>query len=892
MNKMRKSYQQKFIGLLLLTAVLFGNQSAFAQVKKISATTKSQEKTECKSGYQGTVNYTKITTTTSSGKFGSTRTMRREYQAQIVVRDNGSPQGTTASASANGITGSINLNGRATASESETLDQIDVSEKDEYCNVTIKGRGTAQRVRCQSKTNDQMRATGSIDNTNIFIGLRGNTMVLSLNNLPKLSGTVNRQSSTTCSGTCTPSKDLNSSSSVETHNKGERSATTDEGVIPFNTTNFNRLSGSWTRTGTNGNSVETFQWNLSRCAKPLEIGDIRFEHKRVPNPDKWFPFDPTSGTIDGNIVKIKAKVYNNGGETAYANVRFSETNLGEQLPDGAISVAVKPGEARDIEYEWDTSGFAWNENQKKAAEREIKAELEGGNSETAKIKIKPKPVVMVHGLWANEQGWANYPIYLKNAHSYDWEGFAVGADPKNGKMNTGDSVGNWRPTNTIFQNSQELAKQIKYVRESRNAWHIDIVAHSMGGLISRHYINTFMQPVFDGKPEATHLVMLGTPNQGSPCANTVDGLFGMFGVTEMMAIKELRPTSVSKFNQINTNRKGVKFSILAGYTVRTTCHEWGLGDGVVQLPSALYNISDRDYSRNIHTELTGKDDFEKFVLPRLAVDPKKAKTERLTALRETIENKNQALPNGEEINDRYGFNQYFRNASYKKQTNRIEDDEPELNNFISRQKITLADKQTKEIEIPAEAGKLAGVLIVAAPSVSAVLTDSANVVIGKNEGGLEAMKNPFRTIFVEKSVNGKLKLKLENFDSKENVVFVAAFTVIDGGSDFRIEAGAVKTDGNISLRAKWTENNLTLKGATIIGRINGQVNEISFYDDGKHDDGAANDGVYGAIVGKLPKGEHFIEATAEANNQKRISVTPITIGESAQKKITKSTKKN
>ena len=864
---MRESVLRKFIGLYILTAILCGNFSAPAQARR--GAVNNQTKKECNSGYQGTINYTKITTTSASGKFGSTRTMRREYRAQILVRDDRTPQGSVTASTDGGVNASFNFTGRATAAENESLDQLDVSEKDEYCSVTIKGRGNAQRVRCQSTTNDRMQAAGANENASVFIGLRGRTMVLSIGNLPKLSGTVSRQSSSSCTGTCTPSKPVNSSSSVETFNQGVKSAATDDGAIQFNPASFNRLSGTWTRTSTNGNTVETFQWNLARCAAPLEIGDIRFEHRKVPNPDKWFGFDPASGTVDGNIVKIKAKVYNNGGDTAYANVKFSESKLGEQLPDAMISVAVQPGEAREVEYEWDTSGFAWNENQTKESEREIRAELEGGNTETAKIKIKPKPVVMVHGLWANEQGWANYPIYLRNAHSYDWEGFAVGADPTHGKMSTGDSVGNWRPTNTIFQNSQELGKQIKYVRESENAWHIDIVAHSMGGLISRHYIHNFMQPVYDGKPEAAHLVMLGTPNQGSPCAYTVDGLFGMFGVSEMMAIKELRPYSVNKFNQINTNRKGVKFSILAGYTVRTTCHEWGLGDGVVQLPSALYNISDRDYSRNIHTELTGKDDFQKFVLPRLAVGPKKARAERLTSWLETIDNNDLAQTNDG------GFGQFFRNVGYQN----ADDEESMTNQITTRQKVVLDAKQTKEIEIPvSEAQKTGGVLLVATTAVAATLTDSSGAVVGKSEGGSEAQKNPFRTIAIERPVSGNLRLKLENFDTKETVVFVAGFSMPAARSEFTIEAGKANAAGTVPLTARWTENDSPVTGAKITGRINALTNEITFYDDGKHGDGAANDGTYGASVGKLAKGEYFIEATAEANNQKRVAVAPVTVG--------------
>ena len=148
--------------------------------------------------------------------------------------------------------------------------------------------------------------------------------------------------------------------------------------------------------------------------------------------------------------------------------------------------------------------------------RVIKAEVDGDAMEK-KILIIPKPVVAVHGLWSNAAAWAEYHQYLRDAYgNLAWEVYPVGEQPEHGLMNTGKKPGNLEPTNTIYQNAQELEKQIEFVQKSRNAWHIDVVAHSMGGLISRQYINTFMKMQFDRRPTITHLVMLGTPNQGSP----------------------------------------------------------------------------------------------------------------------------------------------------------------------------------------------------------------------------------------------------------------------------------------------------------------------------------------------------------------------------------------
>ena len=888
---MTHSFKQKFIGLFLLSSILFGNFSAFAQKRTGSQTNSSVQKTSgeksaktCNSGYQGTVNYTKIVATSSTGRYGSYTNMKRTYQTNIAIRDDGRQQGST-SMSELGLTGSFNLYGQATASVSEKDDRNDVSEKDDFCKLTLKGAQGKTRVHCESKYTRTTEATGTSSDANVYIGLKGRSMKLSIGRLPQLSGTSSTVSNSSCSGTCSPQKPVGSSSTIEVNGAGEKSVATDEDKITFNPQSFNRLSGSWsdTQPTPGGTVTETFQWNLSRCAPALEIANVTFEHKRVPDPNTWHSIDPLSGTVDGNIVKVKARVFNNGGETAYANVKFSETKSNEQLPDGQSSVAVNPGEYRDVEYEWDTSGYAWDENQKKQSEREIKAELEGGNTETAKIKILPKPIVMAHGLWSNAAAWAEYPVYMREIHSFAWRGYAVGADPEHGKMNTGESPGNSGATNTVYQNAQELAKQVKFAREENNAWHVDIVAHSMGGLISRQYINTFMPQVFDNKPEVTHLVMLGTPNQGSPCADSVNGLFEEFDKNDMQAMRELKPILVRAFNARINNRKGVKFSILIGVFVPRTCldeSEWG--DGVVPLTSAKYNNTDYAYAPRNHIDLTGIEDFKGFVMPRIAIGPKKARSEQMQALIEGNSGDNFASFGNDtyQKQDVYGFGEYFKKASYKRTENNSSDEKDDSQkNVTTRQKVELNANESKEIEIPVRDGSSAGVVLVATPAVSATLKDASGAIVGESKGGMEAMKELFRTIAVRRQItSGVWKLKLENLGSQPATVFVAGITNSGAFSSFTVEAGKPSPTETIPLTAKLTENNAPVLNAKITANLAGQSAKIEFFDDGKHGDGAAGDGVYGASVEKLAKGEYFVEASATANNQTRNAVAMITVG--------------
>lgn len=882
---MTHSFKQKFIGLLLLTSILFGNFSALAQKRTGGQAKTPVQKTSdkaaksCNSGYQGSVNYTKTVSTTSTGRHGSYTNMKRTYQTNIVIRDDARQQGST-SMSELGLTGSFNLYGQATASVAEKDDRNDISEKDDFCKLTLKGAQGKTRVHCESKYTRTTEATGTNADTNVYIGLKGRSMTLSIGRLPQLSGMMSTVSNTSCSGTCSPQKPVGSSSSIEVNGAGEKSAATDDDALTFNPQSFNRLSGSWTRTNPTpgGTVVENFQWNLSRCSPPLEIANITFEHKRVPDPNTWHGVDPRSGTIDGNTVKVKARVFNNGGDTAYANVKFSETKSNEQLPDGAVSVAVNPGEYRDVEYEWDTSGFAWDENKKNQSEREIKAELEGGNSETAKIKILPKPVVMVHGLWSNAAAWAEYPTYLREAHSFAWQGFAVGADPQHGKMETGNEPGNYRPTNTIYQNARELEKQIKFTRESLNAWHIDIVAHSMGGLISRQYINSFMQYEWDKRPTVTHLVLLGTPNQGSPCADIVNHVFEENGHNNMEAMRELKPIIVRAFNARITDRKKVLFSIMAGTPLPFTCHEKIQGDLVVPIQSALYTIPDRGFTKNDHLSMTGIEDFKSFVLPRLAVGPKKAQQERYMYENFSAENSDEIY----QKEDARSFNKYFQKASYRRisnaemQTNETDDS---LKNLTTKAKVEMAANQTKEIEITVNDADYAGVVVVATPSVTATLIDANGAVAGKSSGGMEAVKQMFRTIAVDRKVSkGVWKLKLENISAQPTTVFAAGFAGSNSNSTFTIEAGKPNAAGTVPLMAKITANNAPVLNAKITANITGQNAKIEFFDDGKHGDGAPNDGIYGASVEKLSKGEYFVEAKAEANNITTNAVAMITVG--------------
>ncbi len=79
---------------------------------------------------------------------------------------------------------------------------------------------------------------------------------------------------------------------------------------------------------------------------------------------------------------------------------------------------------------------------------------------------------------------------------------------------------------TIQENAQLLKERLEEVGITANhGKQLDIVAHSMGGLVSRAFIEQE-----GGNQIVQHLVMLGTPNAGSPWAKIQDWAFTALGI--------------------------------------------------------------------------------------------------------------------------------------------------------------------------------------------------------------------------------------------------------------------------------------------------------------------------------------------------------------------------
>lgn len=768
-------FSTKFISLALCIAVLSGSLTSLLAQTRGKTAAANQTKTsapKCSGAWTGVVTYTRTQSMTSnktvprvSGRGQDTTDweMKYDYKAQVSVTEaperNGSSMG----------------KGKITHSFS-SIEKISAVER----NSCDRGK-TWRDMRGDSISKTETSGTGDVEaNVNVGVNADG-TYTVSVG-LPQITGKTTGSQSSTYSGQCVPKEGKNLSlPATETTIDGN--SLTSDGTHRINASDPNRISGSYSRTWQN--VTETISWNLQKCGAPLRLVDLKFEDMKFPNWNDWQEIAEQKGTIDGNLVRIKAKILNASGETKFADLKLKETYKGDRwdgarpdgvLEGGEISVRVEPGEEKEVELVWDSSGYAWFDDGRPRLLQRIKAELEENGKKadelTKNLKVAPKPLVLVHGLWSSWRAWEAWQNILTTSHSYDWKAFPVGEKPEKGLMNTGGGFLSAQATNSIFENSQELGKYIRYAQEDRNAWHVDLVAHSMGGLISRHYIHQFMANSPDGRPQVAHLVMLGTPNMGSPCADVMNFAFEMTGKS-VEAVRQLRQDVVADFNKVNTNRKGVKFSVLAGNPMPTMCKQIVWNDGVVPVPSALWRIKDNAQVRRLHTDLTGTEDFSGFVKPRLAIGPKGNHNPEAPELPQ--------LPNQANSNSAVPFGAFFVNAAYRPAGSfDARNPNAQINADALKpdfaKAVKLAAKQSVEIEIPVAQALNFGLTFMAAADVSATLFDDKGAVAGKNPAKTPEAGAWFRSIYVDKTVAaGTWKLKLENTSDRELEAVVATW---------------------------------------------------------------------------------------------------------------------
>lgn len=760
------------IGFILLFSTVFPYAELTAQTRRNGTTAANKTATnapKCSGAWTGTIRYSRTqsksdskTVERVSGRGRDTRDweMKYDYNARVAVVEAPEKDGSSL--------------GKASIEHSfSSIETVDAIEK----NSCDRGK-TWRDMRGRSKSESKASASATAD-ANVTIGVNSDGTYTVSVGLPQINGQLSGSQSSEFSGQCTQ-KEGSSITMPPTETTVDGNSLTSDGKNRIDPNDPNRLSGSYSYTWQD--VTESISWNLQKCGAPLRLTDLKFEDMKFPNWNDWKAITEQTGTVDGNLVKIKAKVLNASGETKFADVKFKETYKGDKwdgakpdapLDDSIVSVKLEPGEEKEVELIWDSSGYSWFDDGRPRLVQRIKAELEENGKKTDEmtknLKVAPKPVVLVHGLWSNWKAWETWQNILTTSHSYDWKAFPVGERPEKGLMNTGGSFLSTDKTNSIFENSQQLGKYIRYAQEDRNAWHVDIVAHSMGGLISRHYIHHFMPPVQDGRPQVAHLVMLGTPNMGSPCADVMNKKFESLS-KDVEAVRQLRQDVTADFNKVVTNRKGVKFSVLAGDPLPTMCKTIVWNDGVVPVPSALWLIKDNARSKNVHTELTGTADFSSFVKPRLAIGPKGNHDPEAPELNQFPGKLGRNSTFATDLGRGYGKNSFDTVGSVE---TRVSLDVPWA------KAISVPGKQSIDIELPVASGPNVGLTFMASEEMSVSLFDENGVMIGKSLTKSPEASSWFRSIFYDKPINNRLwKIRIENTSVLEHEAILTTWSLV------------------------------------------------------------------------------------------------------------------
>jgi pimeloyl-ACP methyl ester carboxylesterase len=316
---------------------------------------------------------------------------------------------------------------------------------------------------------------------------------------------------------------------------------------------------------------------------------------------------------DGDMVKLKVNLDKPAELASVASFKFVDD--GRQIATCIIAAGNQSCETPLAA----ALGWHWGKDAKGQSEREIRAEsADAGLPDTmkfsgaAKLRVSARPVVLVHGLASNATTWAEYTKQDGYLAAAGLRGFAVGDGQVEGAMFTGDPAQPLKQTKTIAQNAEELARYIAGVKRATGAPMVDLVAHSMGGLISRYYIDRLM-----GDRDVAQLIMLGSPHGGTNCASLPASL-GFY----MPATLELRPAYLAEvFNRQITRRHNVPFYMLAGNPImesfKAPCTATP-SDLVVGRPSVAAVAAPISEAPLLHTDMTGSEGiFKVFVAPRL-----------------------------------------------------------------------------------------------------------------------------------------------------------------------------------------------------------------------------------------------------------------------------------
>ncbi len=654
---------------------------------------------------------------------------------------------------------------------------------------------------------------------------------------------------------------------------------------------------------TDGNNSATVEFQVSDVV--ITATAELAEHQTCTPGWDFMPAEDTNGlvrrTTDNNLIQLGARFFNEDPNRTEV-ITVSVIMPAETPPDGLLpepqTLSIPPQDSRTVHFTIDTDGLAWQPNgQPRTDPYPFVMEARRGEALVAdviqRIRVLPRPLVLVHGLWSNAATWDLYEGFATAAHP-GWEGRVFAVDV----MDTGVAfaslsglagvafTGGFPPetftTTSIAENAGRLDGFIDLVREETNSCHFDLVAHSMGGLISREYIHSLMPPAEpDAETRVQSLSMLGTPNEGSPCTDQVLDLYMRqkaaenadpdFDASQALPfprnVIELSKSFAVGFNQRVTDKKGLLYNIVAGNHLDNTCTVLSQGDLVVELESAIALnvpglIFQQVFTDVLHTGMTldGRI-FREAVVPwvRQARGNSAAGSSPAEA---------PYVPPG--TSSRVAGASSSTGAAHASSSHGPVE---ALTRFVS-----LADG---DVEFPISTASVLSVMVMTAPEVGIALLDPSGATVDEAPAVLPDSAGFFRTLIAETPATGTWRLRFTNTGSEADADLGAAVTLSLTDPAFNIEPvfGEPMAD-IVPVEAVVTVDGLPAAATVRVDALGGDGSAVvtaPLFDDGLHGDGAAGDGRYAGDIATGAPGDVLLVVRAEREGKARSAQTIVNI---------------
>lgn len=446
-----------------------------------------------------------------------------------------------------------------------------------------------------------------------------------------------------------------------------------------------------------------------------------------------------------------------------------------------------------------------------------------------------RPVVLVHGILSDNTAWA--PVWVPRLNE---DGISVSQDI-NPNMGNLDSIQN------------NAAKIEAAVEEAKDRWGVDkvnLVAHSKGGLDSRHYV--------ESSDSVETLVQLATPNGGSPLADFAQGVvLGGLGLGGSIVINALAgPAGIqlttgymTLYNRNHGNNPEVAYEAIAGdYDPQCFfCLDAALGalvgrgDTIVPVAS----VHTLPYTRNLF-----------FLSAGANRDATHTQIEKSFDVYDTFSSSVTALPQQ--------LTAHAPGASVRTQTG--------IGTITAGQlqfRPVLVDESPAMISMFYPEGELGLVLV--SPSGRRIDTVVADAEAGIDFDAGEILGGKQSAYMIQNAEPGTWTAEISaisgtNIDYAINAWMQDAHLTIDGG--FGRQSIALGED--MVLQATLREQGVPVLGAFAYAMVSapaGNLTSVALRDDGTNGDETASDGVYSATHAAVSQpGMHRVLFIAEGTN--------------------------